>query len=184
MSSRLCSLALVVAALLCGGCSTFTEQELSQVRARGVSPTVQAKLDRGGVLTPSDIIELRRRGISDRITLKQLDADGVDYLLTKEDVARMRRASVSPQVIAAVAEESDRFDARHQAADYDVRYGMYHHDPYYYGPGFYDPYYYGGYGYYRSGRSHYRRDRDDDGDSWLERRVERGPIFSPRRVFR
>jgi hypothetical protein len=186
MTSRPGLLALLLSALLFGGCSTFTKVEVDQVRARGVSPRVVTKLDRGGVLAPADIIELHRRGISDRIVLRQLSAEGVDYLLTKEDVVRMRKAGVSAQVIAAVAEESDRFAGEYGAPNYDVRYGMYSNDPFY-GPWSYDPYYYGGdvygYGYYGSGH-HHHRDHDHGGESSLERRVERGPIFSPRRIFR
>jgi hypothetical protein len=182
MSSRFLSTALLLGALLFGGCATFTPAELDQIRARGVSPHVVTKLHRGGVLTPDEISELHRHGVSDRIVLRQLDVDGVDYLLSKGDVAQMRKAGVSPQVIAAVAEESDRFAARHGAANYEVRYGAYYDDPFY-GAGWYDPYYYGGYGfgagYYRSGHGHHH----DHGESWLERRVERGPIFSPRRIF-
>ena len=182
MTHRLSSVALLLTALICASCATFTKVEMDQVRARGVSPSVVAKLQRGGELTPADIIELHRRGVSDRIVLRQLSADGVDYLLTKEDVSRMRKAGVSPQVIAVVAEESDGFAGRYGAPNYDVRYGMYYNDPFY-GPWSYDPYsYYGGYGYYGSGH-HYHHGHDNHGESWLERRVERGPIFSPRRVF-
>lgn len=100
---------LLVAALLFGGCATHDRATIAAVRAAGVSPRTVAKLERGGPLAPEEVIELRRRGVSDAVPLRQLNEHAVDYIVQREDIARLRGAGVRPAVREALIEASDRF---------------------------------------------------------------------------
>jgi hypothetical protein len=67
------------------------------------------KLERRGVLAPNDLIELKRRGVNDSVPIRQLDKVGVDYVVQKEDMRRLRSAGVDPDVREALADASARF---------------------------------------------------------------------------
>jgi hypothetical protein len=146
------------------GCATFTDAELGQVRQHGVSPAVVGKMQDGRVLSPGDVIELTRRGVSDVFIIRQIEDVGVDYVLHRNDFKRLQEARVSGPVMDALIAASDDFASRNTpegrgrayAADpgypYDNYYGPY---PYAY------PYAYGGVtvevggGRYCDGRYHH-----------------------------
>jgi len=151
--------AVLAASLLLAGCASFNTAELTQIRQKGVAPAIVDKMERGDVLKPAEVIELTRRGVPDPLIIRQIDDTGLDYILSKEDVVRVRAARVSPAVLDALVVESDRF-ARNYAPGFgphyvspydDVIYGS---DPYrftgdaavgvgfssYHGPRTYDPY--------------------------------------------
>jgi len=121
----------LTAALVLTGCATQTKEQLATVRAAKVSPVVLEKLEHRGSLTPADLIELRRRRVDDSVALRQLDGAGVDYLLDKTEVKRMKAAGVSDAVIEAAIRASNRFVAQFYHPYPAYGYGWYP----YYGPG-------------------------------------------------
>ena len=159
MTRLLLPLAALAASLTLAGCASFSKAELAQVRASGVSPGVVAKLEKGDPLAPAEVIELTRRSVPDPLILRQIDDTGLDYILGKDDVTRLRAAKVSPPVLDALLHESGRFARSynpgfgpHYVSPYDDV--IYEQDPYrftqdatvgvgfsgYHGPRTYDPY--------------------------------------------
>lgn len=128
--------ALLLLSAAFSGCATFDQAELNQVRSRGVSSSVVAKLDRGDPVAPADVIELTRRGVSDLWIVRQIEDHGVDSLITRDDVARMRRAGVRAVVIDTMLQASDQFANSYRYPDVSY-YGSSYDDPYF---GWYDPY--------------------------------------------
>lgn len=150
---------VLAASLLLAGCANFTKTELAEVRQRNVPPDIMAKMEGGEVLTLAEIMDVTRRGVPERLILRQIDNTGIDYTLAKDDVARLRKAGVAPSVIDALLVESERFARNyspgfgpHFVSPYDdVIHGS---DPYrftgdaavgvgfssYHGPRTYDPY--------------------------------------------
>ena len=125
---------LLALALVLTGCSTFTDAELAQIRQHHLRPELLAKLERRRTLEPEDLLELKRAGISDAQVEKQLNDVGVNYVATREDAVRLRKAGVSARVIDALLRASERFAAQQSAPEpYDD--GWYYGDPW--GPGFY-----------------------------------------------
>lgn len=159
MPLRPLPLAALAASLLLAGCANFSSTELAQIRQRGVAPAIVGKMESGHVLKPAEVIELSRRSVPDALIVRQIDSAGLDYILGKDDVARLRTARVGQPVIEALMAESDRFARNyspgfgpHYVSPYDdVIYGS---DPYrytgdatdgvgfpgYHGPRTYDPY--------------------------------------------
>jgi hypothetical protein len=130
------------------GCATFTPAELGQIRQHGVSPAVVNKMEDGRVLHPGDVIELTRRGVSDRFIIRQIDDAGVDYVLNKNDFKRLQAARVSRPVLDALVAASDDFASRYAPPGRVQVYATYPYN-YYYGPYYggvypYYPYPYGG----------------------------------------
>jgi len=159
MTRNLLPVAALAASLLTAGCESFSKAELEQVRQQGVSPAVISKMERGRPVTPAEVIELTRRSVPEPLILRQIDETGLDYLLTKDDVTRLRTARVSPAVTDALLHESERFARSynpgfgpHYVSPYDDV--IYEADPYrytgdatvgvgfsgYHGPRTYDPY--------------------------------------------
>ena len=125
---------LLALALVLTGCSTFTDAELAQIRQHNLRPELLAKLERRRTLDPKDLIELKRAGVADAQVEKQLNDAGVNYVATREDAVRLRKAGVSARVIDSLLRASERFAARQSAPEpYD--YGWYYGDPW--SPGFY-----------------------------------------------
>ena len=159
MSLRLLPLTAFAGSLLLVGCANFSPTELAEVRQHNVPPAITSKMEHGHVLTLNEVVELTRRGVPDRLIIRQIDNTGLDYTLAKDDVARLRKAGVGPAVIDALVVESERFARNyapgfgpHYVSPYDeVSYGP---DPYrftgdaavgvgfssYHGPRTYDPY--------------------------------------------
>ena len=158
MSLRLLFPALV-AGLLLAGCANFSKVELAEVRQHNVPPDIMGKMEHGLALTLAEVIDVTRRGVPERLILRQIDNTGLDYTLAKDDVARLTKAKVAPAVIDALLVGAERF-ARNYAPGFgphfvspydDVIYGS---DPYrftgdaavgvgfssYHGPRTYDPY--------------------------------------------
>ncbi len=96
-------------ALLFGGCAAFDRQELAYLSRRGVPPQTVRKMSHGDPLTPPEIIELTRRRVPEPFILRHLEDAGVNYVVTRNDVERMRAAGVSARVIDAMLAECDRF---------------------------------------------------------------------------
>ncbi len=109
---------LSLAALLLGGCVTFKEEEFAAIRACQVPPVVYRKLKERQPITPQDIVELWRRRVPQPLIEKQLDKIGVDYALTKSDVALLTNAGVNQGVIEALRAASERFVTRFAPPDY------------------------------------------------------------------
>jgi hypothetical protein len=139
---------LLALALVLAGCSTFNETELAQIRQRGLHPELLAKMESRRALDPQDVIDLRRAGVRDELVVKQLNDVGVNYLVTRQDAARLRKARVSARVIEAMLRASERFAARAAYDPYD--------DGWYYGSSW-SPFFYSGWGI---GVSHYGRGHD------------------------
>jgi hypothetical protein len=101
-------LSLLAVAFL-GGCATHSHQAMTAVRAAGVAPRTVSKLEHRGVLEPSDLIELKRRGVADAVPIRQLDKVGVDYVAQREDFRKLRAAGVRPEVSDALMDASREF---------------------------------------------------------------------------
>lgn len=131
---------LLAAVLLLAGCATQTKEQIAEARAAGISPTLAQKLERGRSLSPEDLIELRRRRVSDTITLRQIERAGMNYPVDKDITRKLRKAGVSEAVIAAAADAGERYDAQYRHPYASPWYGPYGY-PYYGYPS--DPFYYG-----------------------------------------
>lgn len=144
MKAVLLSLAAI---LMLAGCSVHSDEQIAAVRAAGVSrPTVQ-KLEHRGVLAPEDLIELERRGVTDTVALRQLNRVGVDYVAQRDDLAKLRKAGVSPAVREALARASGRFVYERYRPF--VGPDIYYYDDWGYAPGYpyFSPYNFVGVGY-------------------------------------
>jgi hypothetical protein len=97
---------LLAAALLLTGCAAQPREHLAAVRAAGVSPGLVRKLGHRGVLSPGDIIELKRRNVTDAVALRQLNRVGVNYLVGTSILDQFRTAGVSDSVSTAVVTAS------------------------------------------------------------------------------
>ena len=117
-------------ALLVAGCATHSKSTIAAVRAAGVEEGTVRKLEHHGVLLPNDLIELKKRGVSDAVPLRQLDEVGVDYLVQRDDLRKLRSAGVARVVSDALIDASDRFWRERRAQAYYYGYG----EPY---PGYY-----------------------------------------------
>ena len=143
---------LLAAALLLAGCATQPKEQLAAVRAAGVSPELVRKLEHWGVLSPEDLIELKRRHVNDAVALRQLDRVGVNYVVSKSIRKQLRGAGVSQTVIEALDIAGRRYEMqfRHPYGPgwyggwgWGYPYGPYSYD--YYGLGWpYAPYPYVG----------------------------------------
>ena len=129
------AVAALSAALLFTGCATHTEEQIAAVRAAGVAPRTVAKLERDRVLAPEDLVELRRRGVSDSVALRHLDEVGVDYLPNRTDVRRLRSAGVRPAVIHEFVREGEEFARDHEARESYWAVGLATYDPWYFSQG-------------------------------------------------
>jgi hypothetical protein len=132
--SSVCLLALL--AVVLAGCATLPPEDLAAIRQRGVPAPVIAKIQRGKPLTPPEIIGLSRRGVPDYTIKRCIRAGGVDYLVTKYDVIRMRRDRVSAEVIDTLLEECDDFARKYDEPVYDS-YDYWWADSLYFSPGLY-----------------------------------------------
>ena len=122
------------------GCATFNQREMAVLRSRGVSGPVLLKLERNYPLTPPEIIGLSQRGVPQSFLERHIEAAGADYLVTREDVVKMRRGGVSARVIDALIEECDEFAWEHSGRRYDgVRTDLWWTHSVHFGPGYYHP---------------------------------------------
>ncbi len=118
---------LLALALVLAGCSTFTPAELAQIRQRGVRSETLTKLEHRSSLDPEDIVELKRVGVSDEQVVRHLENTGVNYVVTRSDVVRLRKARVSTRVIDSLLNASERFAQREAYEPYDD--GWYYGNP-------------------------------------------------------
>ena len=130
------------------GCATFTDAELGQIRQHGVAPAVLGKMENGHELTPSDVIELTRRGVPDSFIIRQIDDAGVEYVLNRNDIMKLQSAHVNRPVIDALQAQSDDFAGHYTSPGRVHAYATYSAYPY-------DDYYYGGYPYNYGGYPNY-----------------------------
>lgn len=132
---------LLAGVVLLSSCASLTPQELSLVQSRGVPAPVVAKLQRDAPLSPPDIITLSQRGTPDWLIIRSLERGGVNYLLNKKDVQRLRQAGVSSRVIEALLLECERFARQSMHPDVETHietnYNMWWMDADYYGPSSY-----------------------------------------------
>ena len=146
MVSRL----LLALVLVLAGCSTFTDAELAQIRQRGLRPELLAKLEHRRALEPDDLIELKRAGVADEQVVKHLDDVGVNYVATRGDVVRLRKAGVRARVIDELLRASERFAAQESYRPYED--GWFYPDPWV--AGFYSDYTLGFHGHGHGHRHH------------------------------
>src|SRR6266446_2706867 len=130
------SLAAILSALLLAGCATQPREQLAAVRASGVSASIVSKLEHWGILSPEDIIELRRHHVNDAVALRQLDRVGVNYVVDKSILTQLRTAGVSQPVITALVTASRQFELRFRHPYGPGWHGVwgwgYPYSPYYY----------------------------------------------------
>jgi hypothetical protein len=134
----------VLCAAALTACSTYTDREWAVIRSRGVPSPVLRKLDRGEVLQPGDIVTLSRHGVPDRLIIRHLEKEGVNYLITSADARRLRTGGVSARVIDALVEECEEFASDYARPPVDVSVGVgtgyWWDDSAYFGSGYYaDP---------------------------------------------
>lgn len=123
---------IATAAALLAGCSVHSKSTIASVRASGVSERTVEKLQHHGILAPGDLIELKQHGVNEAVPIRQLDRVGVDYVVQRDDLRRLRSAGVPSTVADALIHASDRF-----LADRYVPGG-------YYSAAYPYPYHYGG----------------------------------------
>jgi hypothetical protein len=152
MKAHIALLALVFLA----GCATHDTQTIARVRASGVSERTVAKLERGGPLTPENIIELKKRHVPDEVILRQLDEVGVNYVVTTAEKKQLRAAGVSADIVDALVSAGNRFAAYRNTPPVYF-YGDYDYYPrYYYGAPWWIPHGNIGLGYTWGGHRHHR----------------------------
>ena len=100
---------LVLLILMLGGCAVYDENEIAQFHRLGVPPALLAKLEHRRALLPDDLIALRRLRVPDALVIRHLNDIGVDYVITRTDVLRLRKAGVRPGVMEALVLASERF---------------------------------------------------------------------------
>lgn len=140
------------------GCTLHDEQEIASVRARGVSAEIVRKLQTEEILTPGDIVALKRRGIKEEIIIEHIDEVGVDYVLNKKDIRNLKAAGASTELMEELTNASDDFRGEHEPHR-TVVYLPLLNDPYYYS----DPVYYDRSYYHRGYYVHGNRNRCNDG---------------------
>ena len=128
---------VVAAAAVLSSCASLSPRELAYVESRGVPSSVIYKLRHNDPLTPRDIIALSQRGTPDSLIIRALEVAGVDYLVNKADIVRLRKSGVSARVIDVLLLECERFARSYAAPAVDVSYGMWWTDADYYGPSYY-----------------------------------------------
>ena len=94
---------------LVSGCSIHSKQQLATVRAAGVPNETLLHLRENTPLTPTDLIDMKKRGVDDSIAILHMERVGVDYEAHKDDVARLRAAGVSDRVRDAFMRATDRY---------------------------------------------------------------------------
>jgi hypothetical protein len=147
MKNALRFLLVLMAGSVLSGCAIHTKEQIAAVRSAGVSAGTVRKLEGRGVLTPDDIIELRKRRVDDGLVIEHLDKVGVDYALEKDDIKAMRSAGVRSAVINAVIRANNRFLSYLNAPQPYYYYSFGYWDYPFYSP-FYPRYYWGPWGYY------------------------------------
>ena len=153
--------AFLAAALFLAGCATQPKEQIAAVRAAGVSPELLHKLEHGGRLSPEDLIELRHRHVNDGVALRQLDRAGVDYVVDKDVVRRLRKAGVSETVVTAAVNAGKNFEDQYRHPYVSAWVGPYGYPYGYYPYGYpYDPFYYGYVSPYPSYHHHANRGID------------------------
>ena len=145
----------LLAITLLAGCATHDRKTIASVRASGVSERTLAKLERGGALSPDNIIELKRRAVPDEVVLRQLDEVGVNYVVTTAEKKQLRAAGVSADVVDALVSAGNRFAAYRNAPPVYYVSG-YDYYPHYYGPAWWWPHGSIGLGYAWGGHHHCR----------------------------
>ena len=104
---------LLVCTALLAGCAVYSQADLAQLNSRNLAPATLRKLTARQPLAPDDLIELHRRSVPDLLTQRQLSRVGVDSLFTRDDLTRLRHASVSTPVIDAAVWAAERFAQDH-----------------------------------------------------------------------
>lgn len=136
------------AALFFSSCSIHSRQQLAVVRSAGVHSETVRHLAENSPLTPSDLINMKRRGVEDSVAVYHLERVGIDYEARKEDMERLRVANVSDRVRDAFQRASDRFVSWRSYAAQAVYVNPYP---------WYEPYGFGvGYTYVRQSHRHCR----------------------------
>jgi hypothetical protein len=128
---------LLALALLLPGCATFDHREVAYFRSAGVPAPIVTRLERGKPLSPQDIITLGQLHVPDRYIIRHLEDNGVNYLVTRNDIVRMRSAGVSARVIDVLLEECGLFAADYYRPPVDVNVGFWWTNYPYYGPRYY-----------------------------------------------
>jgi hypothetical protein len=131
-------LILSVLALVLSSCATFNQREVTYLRTAGLPPPVLVKLERGEPLTPPEIITLARRDVPDHFIFRHLADHGVNYLVTQQDILRMRSGGVSARVIDAVVAECELFARRYAEPTVEFGTGLWWVGSPYYGPELYN----------------------------------------------
>ncbi len=95
------SLRFISALLLAGlaGCVTLNRTDRSLLLEHHVPPSLFATMSHGEPLSLSDVIELTQLQLSPRFIVHYLGSTGAVYRLGSQDVLRLSRAKVSPEVI-------------------------------------------------------------------------------------
>lgn len=109
MTYALRSLVLLLAVAVLNGCVVHTKEQLATIRSAGLAKPTLRKLERRGILTPADLVEMKKRRVDDETVIRHLDKIGVDYVVRKDDIRMLRSSGVSSGVISSLIRASDRF---------------------------------------------------------------------------
>ena len=127
---------LLLAALLLAGCAELTTHQRAVLQEHNVAPSVYNKMMTGDPLSLPDIIELAHRDVPPGIVIDYLDRTEAVYRLQAADVARLRKAGVSDEVINYMLSTARTYGPELYGG------GFYPYGPLWYP---YGPYGYGGY---------------------------------------
>ena len=116
------------------GCASLSGPEVNALRAGGVPDALVLKLEREGILSPNELIELHRRRVPVPLVVRHLDRVGIDYVLDRDDVRKLEAAKVPDEVVLAARRASSRFQRSYLSGPaYIVG------DPFFYDPFFISP---------------------------------------------
>ena len=128
--NRIGFVSCLLALLICG-CATLDSGDRLVLREHNVAPALQDKMAHGVPLSVVDVIELTRDGLPGPFIIHYLQGTEAPYPLRVQDIAAMKEAGVSPDVINYMLSTPGFY--RPPVYAYP---GSFPYDPYYYG----DPY--------------------------------------------
>lgn len=126
-------LLLLMCAVL-AGCANLTTHQRAVLQAHNVAPPVYNKMMLGEPLSLPDIIELAHRAVPPGLVIDYLDTTETVYRLQAADVARLRKAGVSDEVINYMLSTAREYGpALYGGGFYPYGQLWYPYDPYFYG---------------------------------------------------
>ena len=114
------------------GCATLNKAELADLRTRNVPPDLCLRMDHRNDLSQPDIVELSKKRVPDGIVIHYLQLTRAVYYLRTDDVVRLKKAGVSPDVIDCMLRTAELYAASYARSPlYDPFYFPVYNPPVY-----------------------------------------------------